>query len=64
MLADGKILDGRNRYIACQNANVEPIFEQYAGEDPIGFVISKNVKRRHLTVSERAAAAARVVTIL
>jgi ParB-like chromosome segregation protein Spo0J len=51
---DGKVLDGRNRLKACQIAGVEPRFQKYAGADPLADVVSWNLKRRQLTVSQRA----------
>jgi hypothetical protein len=48
---DSEILDGRCRYRACRMAGVEPGFVLYSGEDPVGFVLSKNVRRRHLNES-------------
>ncbi len=60
---EGKILEGGNRYKACGLAGVEPRFEEYVGNDPIGFVISKNVKRRHLTTSQRAMSAAKLANL-
>jgi hypothetical protein len=53
------ILDGRNRLLACELAGVEPQFRHApeAGDssDPIAFVISKNLQRRHLTAEQKAA---------
>ena len=59
---DGEILDGRNRYKACIKAEVKPQFEKFKGEDATAFVISKNIHRRHLTESQRAAIAAEIST--
>lgn len=61
ILLDGMILDGRNRFAACQFAGIEPIFEEYQGDDPLGFVLSHNLHRRHLTESQRALIAAKLV---
>jgi ParB-like chromosome segregation protein Spo0J len=62
-LLEGSILDGRNRYRACQAAGVEPRFEEFDGGDPTAFVVSKNINRRHLNVSQRAMIAAKLATI-
>jgi hypothetical protein len=53
-LYDGKVLDGQNRLRACEAAGVEPLFDQYDGDDPLGFVMSMNVARRHLSVEQRS----------
>jgi hypothetical protein len=59
-LYENKILDGRGRYLACILAGIEPRFENYAGNDPLGFLVSRNLCRRHLDESQRAMVAARI----
>jgi DNA modification methylase len=55
-----KVLDGRNRLLACMKAGVEPKFIHWHqnGVSPLAFVIAQNLERRHLTTSQRAAFAA------
>jgi hypothetical protein len=50
---DGKVLDGRNRLRACNIAGVTPHFQKYAGADPLADVVSWNLKRRHLSTSQK-----------
>jgi hypothetical protein len=63
VLCEGKILDGRNRYRACLAAGVAPRFEHYEGDDPLGLVVSRNIRRRHLDESQRALVAAKLETM-
>jgi hypothetical protein len=60
---DGRILDGLNRYRACQQLGIPPSFDHYDGEDETAFVFSKNVARRHLTTSQRAMIAAQLAAM-
>lgn len=57
---EGKILDGRNRFLACQKAKVRPLTRKFTGKDAKAFVISANIHRRHLSESQRAMAAAKL----
>src|SRR5262245_26371549 len=66
-LYEDNILDGRNRYRAMVKAKLhyglkEENFRMYTGSDPLGLVVSANLHRRHLTESQRALIAARIVT--
>lgn len=63
VLYDGLTLDGRNRERACEDAKVKPRYRNYTGDDPIGFVVSTNLYRRHLNESQRAMAAERLATL-
>jgi len=63
VIHEGKILDGRNRYRACSELGIEPDCVTYAGDNPLGYVISLNLVRRHLDESQRAMIAARMANI-
>ncbi len=62
-LYQGQILDGRNRYRAASSQGVEFEVREYEGDDPVSFVVSLNLHRRHLTESQRATVAAKLANI-
>jgi protein gp37/ParB-like chromosome segregation protein Spo0J len=52
------LIDGRNRYRACEAAGVDPVFEtlgaHYDERRILDLIVSKNLARRHLTPGQRA----------
>lgn len=60
----GQILDGRNRWRACETAQIShrPMRE-YTGDDPVSFVVSLNLHRRHLDESQRAMVAGKLANL-
>jgi hypothetical protein len=60
---DGLILDGRNRYRACLRNKIEPVLR--AGDDwiddPAAYVISANIRRRHLKAKDKREAIAQLI---
>jgi ParB-like chromosome segregation protein Spo0J len=55
LTADRLLLDGRNRLAACNATGTEPRFETWDGVgSPVDYVVSKNLRRRHLDVGQRA----------
>ena len=63
ILVAGKILDGRNRWLACERLEIEPWTEEVETGDPDALAWSLNEHRRHASESVRAMAAARRATL-
>jgi hypothetical protein len=65
LVFEDKILDGRNRYRACELACVEPKFTAFEGtwEQALAAVVSWNLYRRHLNEGQRATAAAKAANM-
>ena len=60
------IIDGRNRAKACELANAEPRYEDltFASEAEVTkYIISLNLRRRHLDTSQRAMIAAKIANV-
>jgi ParB-like chromosome segregation protein Spo0J len=55
-LFKGMVLDGRNRARACSAAGVKPRYHEIGGNeaDARAFVVSANIKRRHLKPKEKS----------
>jgi hypothetical protein len=55
---NGKIVDGRNRYTACRQLGIEPKYQAVKpGTNLLEFVVSLNLKRRHLTTGQKTCVA-------
>ena len=48
------LIDGRNRLCASIDVSLDAPVETYNPADPVQYIVSENVKRRHLTVGQRA----------
>lgn len=60
---EGVLLDGRNRMVACSRAGVRPHFTEYQGDDPTAYVVSINLRRRHLSLEDRAFLAVELIKV-
>ncbi len=63
VIYNGQILDGRNRFRACQEVGVTPEFTEYQGNDPVGYVVSLNLHRRHMNETQRSAVGASIANL-
>ncbi len=62
--AEGRILDGRNRYAACGIAGVSPDFVTYDGDDADGYALAVNINRRHLNKGQQAMITVKAARVL
>ncbi len=60
-MKNGKIVDGRHRWRACQELGIKCDTKEFAGDDVEAFVMSANLHRRHLTNAQRRALIARII---
>lgn len=58
----GKVLEGKNMMLVAALLGLRVEFVECESDDPIGFLLTRNLHRRHLTVSQRAYVAAQMVT--
>ena len=60
-LYQGRIIDGRNRYRACRELGIEPVFAEWDGVGSlVAFVQALNLTRRHLDDTHRAVVAVKL----
>jgi len=65
LIWNGKLLDGRNRLRACTELGIEPGWSELPKTiDPVAWVLSHNLHRRHLTTSQRGMVATKLATLL
>jgi N6-adenosine-specific RNA methylase IME4 len=64
-LYNGQIIDGRNRFRCCEALGKKPKFKEYKGTENelLAFIISLNLRRRHLNESQRGMAAAQIANM-
>ena len=59
---DGKVIDGRHRLLACRKLGIAPRTRAWDGSGSLlEFIISTNLRRRHLKETQRAMVAARML---
>jgi N6-adenosine-specific RNA methylase IME4 len=54
ILHENKILDGRNRYKACEELGIKPTYTTFNNGDPLSYVVRTNLHRRHLQPGQLA----------
>lgn len=62
LIYNGRIIDGRHRWLACEQLEIECEVEEWDGEGSfVDAVVSRNLLRRSLDVSQRAVVAAEIL---
>ena len=59
----GLLIDGRHRWDACSQLGIACASREYDGTDVRGFVVSLNLRRRHLSESQRGMVAANLANL-
>jgi hypothetical protein len=54
------LIDGRSRREACQALGVIPDYVLLDGADPVTYILSANINRRHMTKGQRAIVVAKI----
>lgn len=54
IIKNKEVLDGQNRLRACEELGIDPVFQEYEGDDLVEFVLAQNLHRRHLTAGQSA----------
>ncbi|MFZ4440331.1 MAG: DUF5131 family protein [Syntrophales bacterium] len=61
-LFEGRIIDGIHRYQACKELGIDARGRTWeGGMDPVAYVVTKNIHRRHLSAGQKAIAATKVI---
>ncbi len=61
-LWQGQVIDGRHRVLACQKLGLTPKTREWDGQGSLlEFIVSANLRRRHLKENQRAMVAARML---
>jgi hypothetical protein len=47
------LIDGRNRREACRRAGIVPDYVLLDGADPVAYILSANINRRHMSKGQR-----------
>src|SRR5262249_10496295 len=58
VIQDGTLIDGRNRREACKRIEVVPATVELNGQDPVAYILSCNIRRRHMAKGQQAMAVA------